>query len=124
MQAAQDKFHRPSAWLSPFTKVRFKGDKVLVTYSGAEYELATINELTTPEMLGFCRTQYQDSWQMRLAEDLVIVLDEMKHPVNAEQTVSLTLIDPKTGVKTNIEHAAMTAENRRAVKNALVLDRK
>jgi hypothetical protein len=59
-----------------------------------------------------------------LAEDLVVVLDEMKHPVNAEQTVSLTLIDTKTGVKTNIEHAAMTAENRRAVKNALVLDRK
>jgi hypothetical protein len=104
--------------------VRFDGDKVLVTYSGAEYELATISELSTAEILGFCRTQYQDSWQKRLAEDLVVVLDEMKHPVNAEQTVSLTLIDTKTGVKTNIEHAAMTAENRRAVKNALVLDRK
>jgi RNA polymerase sigma factor (sigma-70 family) len=123
-QQEADLFRRSSAWLSPFTKVRFDGDKVLVTYSGAEYELATINDVTTAELLDFCRTQYKYSWQIRVAEDLVVVLDEMKHPVNAEQTVSLTLIDTKTGVKTNIEHAAMTAENRRAVKNALVLDRK
>jgi len=95
-----------------------------VTYSGAQYELAAINDVTTPELLGFCRAQYKDSWQKRLAEDLVIVLEDMKHPVNAEQTVSLTLINTKTSVKTNIEHAAMTAENRRSVKNALVLDLK
>jgi len=124
LQTAQEKFRRSSAWLSPFTKVQFDGDKVLVTYSGAQYELAAINDVTTPELLGFCRAQYKDSWQKRLAEDLVIVLEDMKHPVNAEQTVSLTLINTKTSVKTNIEHAAMTAENRRSVKNALVLDLK
>lgn len=112
-------FSHPSQWISPFTKVRYQGDKVIVTYTGSEYKLAAINDLPTPQMLEFCRGRYKDLWQKRFAEDLVIVLADMGHPVKAEKTVSLTLIEPNTGKKKTVEHAAMTKENRQAVSKAL-----
>jgi len=101
--------------ISPFTAVRFDGDKVLVTYSGAEYELAGIGGVTGSDMVAFCRSQYRDLWQKRIAEDLPVVLAGMNHPVNADHTVSLTLLDARTGETKSIEKAAMTEENRRAI---------
>jgi len=111
-----------SSGVSPFTKVRYEGDNVMVTYSGVEYELAAINNLSTSEMLGFCRRQYKRLWPKRLAEDLPTVLADMGHPVDASETVSLVLVDPKTGERKTIERASMTAENRQAVHAALVRD--
>ena len=43
----------------------------------------------------------------------------MGHPINTEQTVGLTLIDPKTGEQKSIERANMTKENRQAINAAL-----
>jgi RNA polymerase sigma factor (sigma-70 family) len=111
-------FAHPSLQVSPFTMVRYQGDKAIVTYDGAEYELAAINGLSTPEMLDFCRRQYNDLWQKRFAEDMVAMLSDMGHPIDAEKTVSLTLLDPKTGEKKDVEHAEMTRENRQAVSAA------
>src|SRR5262249_38625059 len=56
-------FAHPSLQISPFSAVRFDGDKVLVTYSGAEYELASINEVTVADMVAFSHSQYKDLWQ-------------------------------------------------------------
>jgi RNA polymerase sigma factor (sigma-70 family) len=112
-------FAHPSLQISPFTRVRYEGDKVFVTYSGAEYELAAINGITASDMLDYCRHQYKRLWPKRLAEDTVAVLTDMGHPVDADHTVRLTLVDPKTGEKKIIEHASMTEENRQAVHAAL-----
>ncbi|HEY3913338.1 MAG TPA: sigma-70 family RNA polymerase sigma factor [Verrucomicrobiae bacterium] len=108
-------FGDPSLQVSPFTMVRFQGGKVLIKYDGADYELAAIDGLSTPTLLDFCRRQYKDQWQKRFAEDLVVDLTQMGHPMNAEHTVSLSLIDPKTGEKKTVERAAMTKKNRQAV---------
>ncbi|HZQ46464.1 MAG TPA: sigma-70 family RNA polymerase sigma factor, partial [Verrucomicrobiae bacterium] len=104
-----------SLQISPFTMVRFQGDKVFVKYEGMEYELAAIEGLSTPTLLDYCRRQYPDKWQKRLAEDLVVVLNQMGHPLNPEHTVGLSLIDPKTGEHKTVERASMTEKNRQAV---------
>ncbi|GEM_PF-3813440 len=108
----------PDAQLSPFTAVRFDGDKAIVTYDGAEYELAAIDGVQISDLLKFCREKYNDNWQKRFAEDLVVVFSDMGHSINADHTVSLTLIDPKTGEKKNIDHAPMTEENRQKIHEA------
>ncbi|HEX4341961.1 MAG TPA: sigma factor-like helix-turn-helix DNA-binding protein, partial [Verrucomicrobiae bacterium] len=109
-------FTHPSQQVSPFTKVRFEGDKVLVTYLGDELELAAVNGITTADVLAFCRQQYKPGMiEKRLIQDLPVVLSDMKHPANADNTVSLVLLNPTTRQSIAIEHAAMTIENRRAI---------
>lgn len=113
-------FSHPSLQLSPFTDVRFQNSKVFVIYDGAEFELASIHGVSTPEILDFCRRQYKDSWQKRFSEDLLVVLAQMGHSINGEQTVSLVLIDPTTGQTNTVDHAVLTEKNRRAVHESLV----
>jgi hypothetical protein len=74
-------FAHPSLQVSPFTRVQYQGDKVIVTYDGMEYELAAINNVSTPELLDFCRRQYKEMWQKRFAEDLVVVLTDIEEIV-------------------------------------------
>jgi hypothetical protein len=107
-----------SMHLSPFTKVRYEGEKVMVTYDGAEYELTALNGLPVSEILKFCHEQYGGRWQKRFAEDLVPVMNDMGHPLNPDHTVSLTLVDAATGQSTDVASAAMTEENRSAVLEA------
>jgi hypothetical protein len=109
-----NRFADVSTHISPFTMVRFAGDKVAVTYAGVDYELATVNDVPTSEMLAFCRKQYGDRlWKKRIAQDLVIVLADMGHPViSVDHTVALTLVDPTTGQQKTVKNAPMTEENR------------
>ena len=109
----------PGAQLSPFTSVEFSGDTVKVTYAGADCELAMIDNVPVADLLDFCKGKYKDAWQKRLTEDLVVVLEDMGHEINPDHTVSLTLVDPKTGIKKDVPHALMTAENRRATHQML-----
>ena len=108
-------FAHPSLQISPFTAVQFDGDKVMVTYSGAEYELASINGVTAADMVAFSHSRYGDSWERRISEDMLVVLTDMGHAPDADHTVSLALTDSKTSERKEIEHAPMTAENRRAI---------
>jgi hypothetical protein len=115
-----DPFAHSSTQLSPFTKVRFESDKVFVAYLGKEFELVSINGLAASDILDFCRRQYgARSAEKRFAEDLVIVLSEMGHASGPDNTVKLTLSDPNTGERKNVERAAMTRANRQAVYQAL-----
>ena len=95
--------------------VRFQGDKVFVKYDGTEFELTAVAGLSTPTLLDFCRRQYKDKFQKRFAEDLMAVLNQMGHTMNADRTVSLALIDPTTGKNKTIERASMTEKNRQEV---------
>jgi RNA polymerase sigma factor (sigma-70 family) len=108
-------FARPALQLSPFTGVRFDGDQVFVTYSGAECELAGIDDLPTTNILDFCKNRYHNLWQKRIAEDLPAVLSDMNHPLNAAHTVNLTLIDPVNGEKKTVDNVNMTEANRQAI---------
>jgi hypothetical protein len=113
-------FVKPSLQISPFTAMRFEGDKIVVTFDAAEYELASINDVAAPDLIGFARQQYKDDWQKRLAEDMVVVLADMQHPVPADHTVSLTLIDGRTGDNKIIPNAPMTAHNRQLILQARI----
>ncbi len=108
-------FRHRSLMVSPFTKVRFDGDKVYATYLGTEYELAAVNDATTADILKFCGQHYGDRMaQKRFAEDLVAALGDMGHPAGTDNTVKLALVDGNGSTNT-VEHALMTAENRAAL---------
>ena len=117
-------FRDTAKYLSPFTAVHFDTNdinKVVVVYNGSEYGLTAIDDLPVADTLDFCRRHYGkppqvEEWaQKRFAEDLVIVLADMKHPVKADNTVGLTLSDPHTGQQKVIAHAGMTEKNRKTV---------
>ncbi len=108
-------FRHRTPMVSPFTKVRFDGDKMFVTYLGTEYELAAVNDVTTADILKFCGQQYGDGMaQKRLGEDMVVVLSDMGHPAGADNTVKLALVDGNGSTNT-VEHALMAPENRAAL---------
>ncbi len=107
-----------STHVSPFTKVRYEGEKAMVTYNGTEYELTAMNGLPVSEILKFCRAQYRGRWQKRFAEDIVPVMNDMGHPLNSDNTVSLTLMNTTTGQSIDIASAIMTGQNRSAVLEA------
>lgn len=117
-------FRDVSKHISPFTMVQFNpGDsnKVIVAYTGHEYQLAAVDGIAAGDILDFCRQEYgqppfNEGWaEKRFAEDLVVVLSDMDHPVNSGNTVSLTLIDLQTGSQTIVPHALMTHRNRQAI---------
>jgi hypothetical protein len=113
--AAPARYEAFALQLTPFTTVEFEGDKAIVIYDGAGYELAAINGLTTAEILDFCRRQYGSLWDIRFTEDLVDVLTEMNHPMNAAHTVTVTLLDPRTGQIRTVQNVPVTKENRKDV---------
>jgi hypothetical protein len=98
--------------ISPFTMVRFDGDKVFVTYSGTNYELASVNNLPVQQVLDFSRSHYGNMWKKRFAQDLVVVLSDMGHPIPSDHTIALTLLDPATGQLKTVPNAPMTEKNR------------
>lgn len=99
--------------LSPFTKVVFDGDVVLVDYDNKTWHWMELNEISVKKIVESAKDQFGDRWKKRISEDLVEVLDGMNH--RPGETVSLTLVDPKTKDSRFIENAVMTYENRRAV---------
>src|SRR5215472_11955884 len=90
--AIRTEWNDPSNHLSPFTKVRYEGQKATVTYNGAEYELAALDGVSASEILKFCRGRYGERGQKHFAEDLVPVMKDMGHPLNSDNTVDLTLV--------------------------------
>jgi tRNA A-37 threonylcarbamoyl transferase component Bud32 len=103
--------------LSPFTEVVCHGDNVKVRFEGQEYELVSINDLTSKQILDYCRREFADRWEMRFAEDLVEVLVGMGRPMASDQTVKLELRAAGDGRALTVERALMTHENRHLVQN-------
>jgi len=66
-------------------------------------------------LVRFSKDQYKDNWQKRIAEDIVVVLGDIQHPINADGSVSLELAGPNAGDKKFVEHASLTEENRRKI---------
>jgi len=104
---------RTWARLSPFTAVRVSGDEAEVEFDGQRYQLLSIDDLPTKEILDGARKHYADHWEKRFVEDLVEVMDAMGHRPGA--TVKLVLRDLRSGAFTTFDRAPMTAENREKV---------
>jgi tRNA A-37 threonylcarbamoyl transferase component Bud32 len=102
--------------LSPFTEVVCHGDNVKVRFEGQEYELVSISDLTSKQILDYCRREFADRWEKRFAEDLVEVLAGMGRPMASDQTVKLELRAAGDGRALTVERALMTHENRDAVR--------
>ena len=102
-----------AARLSPFTAVACKGDKADVEFEDRSYELVSIDDLVTKNILDYCKEKYGELWEKRFAEDLVQILDGMGH--SPGDTVKLVLRDPQTGKETTIERAPMTRANRQEI---------
>jgi hypothetical protein len=103
--------------LSPFTEVVCHGADVKVRFEGQEYELVSVNDLTSKQILDYCRREYADRWEMRFADDLVEVLAGMGNPMTADQTVKLVLKSSDSDRLVTVERAPMTHKNREAVKS-------
>lgn len=99
--------------LSPFTDVVAEGGRIIVEFSGKEYELLEIDGLETDAIIRFSRETYPRNWEKRFAEDLVEVLTRMGS--RPGKTASLLLRDPESGTTQRVERAPMTEENRLAV---------
>jgi len=124
ISASTSPFRDRAKYVSPFTQVHFDSldsNVVTVAYNQSQYQLAAIDGISITDMMNFCRRQYGqppfgEPWaEKRFAEDLVIVMSDMGHPARPDNTVSLTLIDPKTGEQQEVSHALMTGQNRGAI---------
>ena len=65
--------------ISPFTDVRFVGERVMVTYGGKDYEWLELDHLTVEDIIESAKERFGSRWQKRVAEDLVEVLWTMDH---------------------------------------------
>lgn len=109
----------PSAaypWRSPFAAVRWDESQPQVQIDGRWYALVSISDVASSDILQFSRDTFGDRWQKRFEEDLVQLLARMGHPPG--ETVKLQL-QPLDGSEiVTLKDVAMTAENRRAIRNA------
>jgi hypothetical protein len=96
--------------ISPFTRVDFVTDKVLVVYQGSTWELLAIDGISIDKIAESAKKQFGPLWQKRIAEDVVEVLWGMKH--HPGETVELRLRDPNTSRLETIASAKMTEANR------------
>ena len=98
---------------SPFTDVRFSGERVIVTYAGQAYQWLEVDEVKVEEIVAWSRRRFGSNWQMRVAEDLVEVLHSMGHQPGG--TVQLRLRDLQTDEDLFIDAAPITEQNRAQV---------
>lgn len=97
---------------SPFTDMRFEGERVFVVVDDVWHELASIEGVDTDDLVKCARQVDESQWRKRVAEDLVRVLRTCGQSPGA--TVDLTLIG-EDGQRVTLADVAMTEENRRLV---------
>lgn len=102
--------------LSPFQAVRWQDDRVEVMLEGNWFRLVSIDDISTADILAFCRDTYADTHQKRFEEDLVEVLTLMKRPPG--DSVSLVVESPDQPETQTFEDVPLTEENREKIKNA------
>ena len=98
---------------SPFTDVRFEGEQVIVTYDAQRYEWLEVDEIKIDDIISHSKRRFGSKWQMRIAEDMVEVLQSMDHQPG--ETVKLRLRDLNLDQDVVVEAAPMTEQNRAEV---------
>ncbi|KAA5542697.1 serine/threonine protein kinase [Roseiconus nitratireducens] len=60
--------------ITPFTRMEFDQDHVIVTFNGERFELLGVEHFSIEELVDKTREMFRDKWRKRLSEDLVEVL--------------------------------------------------
>lgn len=102
----------PSQWkmISPFTGVTFEGETIRVEFQGGDYELVSIESITSADLIKAAKKKFRRDWQKRIREDIAEVLEAAG--VGEVTRVDLELKDPETGEVKKVSGAEMTRENR------------
>ncbi|QDV44036.1 Serine/threonine-protein kinase PknB [Stieleria neptunia] len=98
--------------LSPFTRMEFRGQQVLVTYRSEQFELLEIDGFAIQDLVKQTKQAFGQKWKKRLSEDLVEVFWKLGHL--PEESVHLKLKRLDSG-KVVSGDAKMTEANRQAL---------
>lgn len=101
---------------SPFTDMRFEGDRAQVKVKGQWYEWLEIDGVPYDAILHVARQRFPNRWQKRIAEDLLVILDALG--VQPGDTVRLKLRSLEHNTIQAIPAVVMTNANRTQVRHA------
>ncbi|WP_286177860.1 serine/threonine-protein kinase [Rhodopirellula sp. JC639] len=98
--------------LSPFTRMEFNENQVLVTYHSQRYQLLQIDHFAIDDLVQKAQAHFGKIWKKRLSEDLVQVFWSQGHFPG--ESVRLKLKRPKSGKVVSVV-AKMTEANRQTL---------
>ncbi|WP_233903404.1 serine/threonine-protein kinase [Stieleria maiorica] len=98
--------------LSPFTRMEFNENQILVTYQSQQYELLQIDHFAIDDLVNKAQAQFGKIWKKRLSEDLVQVFWSQGHFPG--ESVKLKLKRPDSGEVVSVI-AKMTEANRQTL---------
>ncbi|MGY8639517.1 MAG: hypothetical protein ACKVJU_00325 [Verrucomicrobiales bacterium] len=77
---------RDTEWkkISPFTDMKFEGERIIAEYDGIFYELASIEKITSTELIKASKKEFGLKWQKRIREDIAEVLIAAGAPESIE----------------------------------------
>lgn len=101
---------------SPFTDVRFEGDRAQVLVKGEWYEWLEIDGVPYNAILQVAQQRYPNDWQRRIAEDLLFLLDAMG--TQPGDTVRLKVRSLEHGTIQTLPAVAMTNANRNQIRDS------
>lgn len=110
---------RGYALKSPFEAVRWNDEQPEVQVDGEWFQLISLNDIPSTEIVGFSKKTFEDQWRKRFEEDLVELLTRMGHPPEkTDYKTKLVVESLKTSEQRVFEDVLMTEENRYAIKAA------
>ena len=113
LQSLNNSGHSDWVRASPFTYVEVNEDVATVEFNDASYELVSINDVPTADILRSARRRYGWSGEKRFIEDLPEVMGGLGLSPD-ETSVDLVLRDA-AGEEVIVKDAPMTEENRSRV---------
>src|SRR5436309_205476 len=111
-----DDLWRAGPFISPFHGVRWNEATPQVQVNDVWYDLISLNDLSTDQLLAWCRELDAKDWQKRFEEDLPEVLVREGHDPGTSVKLNLKQLD--SGEEKVLEKVEMSAENRRATMQA------
>ena len=101
---------------SPFAAVRWQESQPEVRLGEEWFQLVSLDEIPTAEIVAFSRRTYGNKWRKRFEEDLVELLTRMGHPPRDSVTL---VVQSRTSSETSVrKDVPMTEANRQAIKAA------
>lgn len=99
--------------VSPFTAVEIEEDAIHVEFEDIRYELVSIEQIPTAELVKAAKRRFGRQWEKRIREDIAEVLEGAGF--EGSNQVDLELIDSTSGNIRFVPDAEMTTENRKKV---------
>lgn len=104
------------ARLSPFTGVRWEGNKPSVKIDNQWYGLVSVDKVPAESIVSFSKRTFGSKWKKRFEEDIVELMSVMGH--DTKQTVHVVAIPIGAAVEQTFERLPMTRENRGLIRDA------